>query len=707
MPTLGDALGALEEELFVGREREVAAFRAWLAAEPTPPRILGISGRGGVGKSALLRAFGREAQRLGRPVSLLDSRDFPHTAAGFLAALGAPDGVDPLAHLNATRPLLLLDTFEELGELTRYFQDEFLPRLDAVVKVVVAGRYTLGQEGRGDSRWRRLVQPLPLEALSAAASREYLRRRGLLDLSLAEQILGAVGGNPLALALAADLALELGTRGFTAAGEWRLVVRGLVERLLADVQDPALRELLDACAVVRQFDEDLLAALTAREDIGGPFAQLCRLAIVRPAEHGLMLHDDVRRALADDLRWRRPERYNVLRVRALAHYRERARGAGPGERDWLVAERLYLSENAFVQAVLFGADEELEPLWLESGRPEDHPDVVRIQMYYLGHVAPRELNVQAPFDPGILAAVREYTEALLRYPGTRLRIARDGEGQAIGVTVVLPVCQESLPLVLGHPVLAPLVHAYWQPEPRAALPARAEATNAYYFLFGAYTDLKSASARAAILRDWFSLFALGGVYLFNAPVSSPGNPVPAGVWADVARMLEVCGFERVEGARGQAIHPTDGYVLDLTRIGFETWLEAIVRGRRPAPPLSPAEVEQELQAVLTRWNDDARLAASPLLRHPPLAAVLGPTPDPAALRQAVRAALARARAGAPASREQAYRALELAYLAKTTSHERAAERLGVSPTTFYRLLKRGVRGLAAALATPAAGGEGV
>ncbi len=68
----------------------------------------------------------------------------------------------------------------------------------------------------------------------------------------------------------------------------------------------------------------------------------------------------------------------------------------------------------------------------------------------------------------------------------------------------------------------------------------------------------------------------------------------------------------------------------------------------------------------------------------------------------MRAALARARAGAAPPQEQAYRALELAYLAKTTSHERAAERLAVSPATFYRLLKRGVHGLAVALDAPPA-----
>ena len=43
-------------------------------------------------------------------------------ATGFLAALGASAGTDPVAHLNPARPLLLLDTFEELGKLNHYGQ---------------------------------------------------------------------------------------------------------------------------------------------------------------------------------------------------------------------------------------------------------------------------------------------------------------------------------------------------------------------------------------------------------------------------------------------------------------------------------------------------------------------------------------------------------------------------------------------------------
>ena len=59
MPTLGQALEFLEEERFTGRQHELLTFRQWLSIRDQP--ILFVSGPGGIGKSWLLSAFGREA----------------------------------------------------------------------------------------------------------------------------------------------------------------------------------------------------------------------------------------------------------------------------------------------------------------------------------------------------------------------------------------------------------------------------------------------------------------------------------------------------------------------------------------------------------------------------------------------------------------------------------------------------------------------
>jgi hypothetical protein len=705
VPTIREAVDALEERLFVGRTRNLEAFRAWMDHPSGPePSLLNVHGPGGVGKSALLGAFRRLAERAGRPVVVVDGRSVQAEPAAFLAA--ASDGLPParapgseaatakttkaaatkaaaastgaIAALNRSRPLLLVDAFEELEELTRWLQEEFLPNLDTEVRVVVAGRFPLGPAW---SDWQKIIRSTTLRGLSGRDVKEYLERRGIEDDVLVQQVQSAAGGLPLAVTLAADMVQQLGVRRFEAAPEWRLAVRSLVERLLEEVPDPDLREALEACSVVRQFDEATLGATLGREDISLAFDRLCRLSVVRPSEHGLMLHDELRRMLAEDLRWRKPERFRDLRIAALAYYRERARTAPPSERPWLVAERLYLWGNEVVQSILFRED---EPglVYVEPGRATDADDVLAVWSQWLQHILPTQQAMDySEFTP---EQDREWIERLIVHPAVRLRVARDHLGRAIGFDTAIPVFAGSVPLLRSHPLFAKLLRSYFGPRV-ADLPERAEDSRFHYLLQAAYTDAHPEATEAALLRDLVGLLARGGVFLTITSV--PGRK----------RLLEALGFRWVEGAREwvwDREHPADGYVLDLSQVEPETWIEAIVSGGRAPKPIDPDELEEALRAVLLGWEDDEVLAASPVAE---LAGGSGES-SAEAVRALLRAALERARRGATEDREMALRAVELAYLQPGLSHERAAERMVTSRSTFYRLLRRGTHALAQTLA---------
>src|SRR5436305_10441982 len=105
MPTIREAVRSLQARLFVGRQRELARFQAWLATETPLPEILDVSGPGGVGKTALLGAFRRCAEQNGRPVVLLDGRDLRPTPEGLISALGGTTLPEVLGRLSAQRPL--------------------------------------------------------------------------------------------------------------------------------------------------------------------------------------------------------------------------------------------------------------------------------------------------------------------------------------------------------------------------------------------------------------------------------------------------------------------------------------------------------------------------------------------------------------------------------------------------------------------------
>src|SRR3954469_4872970 len=126
MPTIREAVDALEERLFVGRTRDLDAFGEFLERPAGPePQLLNVHGPGGVGKSALLAAYRRIAERAGRPVVLVDGRSVPAEPAACVGPAPAPPAppastakaptlAPAVAGLNERKPLLLVDAFEEL-----------------------------------------------------------------------------------------------------------------------------------------------------------------------------------------------------------------------------------------------------------------------------------------------------------------------------------------------------------------------------------------------------------------------------------------------------------------------------------------------------------------------------------------------------------------------------------------------------------------
>jgi hypothetical protein len=439
-------------------------------------------------------------------------------------------------------------------------------------------------------------------------------------------------------------------------------VRTLVERLL-HVEDEGRRELLEAASVLRQFDEATLLAVVGDRGAGlTPFARLCDLSIVEPTQHGLTLHDDVRRIIADDLRWRDPGRYDALRGRAIAYYRERAQSAGPAVRARLVCDSLFLSEQHRLRAALFG-DERSGEVSVDAGRPGDHAAVQTAWRHWLGEGGSSGCD---KLDP------------LLAAPGSRLRVARDIHGQVLGFGAFVPVSASTLSLLQRHAGLAATVRAVLD---SAAIPVPLESGSVFCHTQVARVDAPQESTMAALLRDSFELLVQGGIHV--ACCTSPRQKVA----------LQTLGFEQCATA---ADTPLQGYVLNLSRIDYGMWVAAVAAGRQLRRGLSVAEFEHELRMILPRWLDDEYLRRSSLWESSALAAVSAEH-APTELRAVLASMLGRLGGPPDAADHLAYRAVQLAYMTPRVSHEAAAERLAVSRATFYRLLKRGIRGLADAL----------
>lgn len=680
MPTLGQALAEYREHLFVGRTAELVVLERWLDESAVPPSILNVSGIGGSGKTELLQAFRRRLTQLGIPVHYLDGRSVRASQADLAAALEPLRHVPPVAH-GRPSTVLLIDTYEEIGAHDRWFRDTFLSQLDSSVRVVLAGRFPVDRLWMASGGWAQLVRSLAVGPLSESDAREYLRRRGIDDEALSSQIWSFTRGHPLALCLATDMALRLGVRGFAATPERYLILQDLFERLLDEVENRQLRELLVSAAMVRQFDEAMLAALIGMDQLGDTFDQLCRLSIVRPAAHGLAVHDTVRRALTNELRWRNPGRYAELRSRALAFYSSRFRGATPDDRHWLVADWLSFSTRALIQHLMF---EEVEPgeIIVESATRDDDSAIHRLRTERATGQA--SLGQTGEDDPSGV-------DDVLWSPATRLMVARNWDGDVMGYSAAVPICRATVPLLLRDPALAIALRTRLDADDLADLPESGQTADTYVLWHLVPGRAAPPSVRSALIRDWIGLIARGKQYLVLTALP------------DHQAFLATFGFRPIPEVSfdvNQGGQPLRGLALDLRAVGPERWVEAVLNGGIPADNTSDLSIDLQpaVQDALSHWSDDTLLAASPLLRS--VASSEGDLPRnrAKAVRDIVCKAFRDALEVASEADHDVLRALELAYLQRSTSHERLAERLAVSRSTLYRMLHRGCRLVAARIA---------
>ena len=561
--TVASGMESAESRLFVGREHELQQFEQWLVQSPSSLEILDVHGPGGVGKSALLRAFARRARQLGREARIVNCDSIlPKASALYRALASCTTATEAVHRLNSAGPMLMFDSFEALGALRRTVEVDLLPQVATTVRVVVAGRYPMSVRWPSDSPWQRVVRPLPLRGFSPAEGREYLRRRGLVDPAVASKMIAGTGGNPLALALAADLILHFGVGDLRRRGAWRLTVRFLVEHLLREVQAKQLRTLLECCAVVRHFDEATIAAICGRRNVSQAFQQICRLSVVHPTEHGLGLHEDVRRVLQADLHWRNPDRFRELRRLARNHYRQRALGATPEEKEWLVSERMFLWEHDLAQTLLF-SDDEPDAIWLEPGAASDHEEIMDIWSEWVIHTF--GIGTVPDFE-------REELERILTLPRTRVCVARGDVGQALGFSALVPVGEATVFWLRQSRILAKL---FENPAVLQAVQDCDPARHSIWLIHHlAYRPFMHAEAvQAALLRDLMGPLAAGGIYL--ASVAHPQYKM----------LLHALGFRHVPestNACNDPRNPVEGYILDLRDVGFETWIEGLLdRGAGP------------------------------------------------------------------------------------------------------------------------------
>jgi AAA ATPase-like protein len=687
--TVGHRLRRARHRWFLGRDGELDLLRSALDAPEPPFTVLHVHGPGGVGKTALLRAFADEARTAGAMTVPLDARHFEPSPPGFTAAVRAAAGLEDDEDLGVAlgargrRAVVLLDTYETAAPLDDWLRERFLPELPADSIMVLAGREPPAPAWRSEAAWRDLLQVILLRNLRPEESRAYLRAAGVPE-ALHERVQAFTHGHPLALSLVLDVLAQEKLQGLADFTPEHApdVMRELLSRFVAGVPSALHRRALEVCAHARLTTEALLRAALDAGDVHDVFEWLRSLSFIEQGPYGLAPHDLARDLLDADLRWRDREQYGVHHDRIRAHVLDRIRRSTGQEQQRALLDLMFLHRsNPFTQP--YWEWESFGQTYADALTPDDHEAVVAMTARHEGE------------ESATLAA-----HWLDRQPDAFVAL-RGGDGVLLGFLAILTLNRASPEDLEADPGTG----AAWAYALRHGPPRPGEEVTHLRFMID--RDLHQRASPAVNLvsvqscRRWLTTPNLAWDFL---SVTDEGYFGPLFAYLYYDRVPEA-DFE--VGGRRLAT-----FAHDWRRMPAEPWLDLM--GRReldvefqpaaavPGDQIQPLALSQDEfdQAVRRGLHDLHRadlLAANPLLHSRVVREEADAQGTPPARALAALLREAAALLAADPRDDKLLRAVDRTYLRPATTQERAAELLGLPFSTYRRHLTRGVARIVAGL----------
>lgn len=544
----GDRMKRMKLRHFVGREREISFFRSLLLQPEREERVVHLHGPGGNGKSTLLDVFALLAAEQGFPYAIVDSRDFPHTPDRLCGKLlnildprGTPTPTSPeeslalclerLADLieKHGRVLLAIDTCEEMSDLDDWVRETFVPAMPDGVLLVLAGRLPLGP-GWMTVDWRPYVLDIALTTFDRETCRDFAAKvtsgQAELNAESLARLFALTKGHPLTLSLMLGLAdWKEGTPDDEGLHD---VLRHAVSAWLREVQDPFLREMVEAAAIVRIFNQELLELMLDKPIPVADFERLTSLSFVRSAKRGWFIHDLLRGPLSREAKRRQPLLHESMLGRCLAYLnRQLAQPNADGDGSLLLLDLIYVLGGTMLRSIFLDETGDnvyyLKPLRAD-GLHEAEAYMQRVldgqrdvvQHFYDPHTHERYDNVM-PF-----AYIRSAYRLLnlkqwAAFGEDVVQVIRNERHEAVALIVFVPIHRDSLPSLAASPVSGPYFRSLRDKELEAL--AQPPSAPAGWFLY--HVDQwgdHSSAARAAFFQFTIGRMIRPGIFVHSSPL---------------------------------------------------------------------------------------------------------------------------------------------------------------------------------------------
>src|SRR3984957_3744248 len=400
--TIADLLRHERRDTLAGREPEFRLLRQ--VSAPGGPVVAYIHGPAGIGKTALISALDACLEDEGVHRLHIGAGAVEPTPTAIVAAFGSALGRETrtLAELAAVLgsfervTVIMVDNVDTWRLAASWLRADLVPALPATTRFVLAGVVpppSVWQTEYGHYFFDIKLSPLPRMQSDAAVA------AAGLTTETAERVWQLTGGHPLAMRMAIHAAC-VGSPGTTRdAGE-------LANAILRALGDSDLRRAVEACAIVRRANRDLMSAmLEAEESI--PLSLLDAVEALpfagRDAE-GIYIAEPVRRALVDWMSGVEPKRYQLWRKTAANWIVSSLRAGGRSARWRYMADLLHLLEQPSLRNAFFPLEEEAPPV--EPARADDFDQIFDIAELIDGPVERARIEVWAQRLPHRFSVAR-------------------------------------------------------------------------------------------------------------------------------------------------------------------------------------------------------------------------------------------------------------------------------------------------------------
>lgn len=641
MTTLAALMEQEDERRFVGRGRELKLIDEIVAGDGST-HVLIVRGPGGIGKSALLREARRRAERAGWATRSFDGRDGSLTASAVDHELLSTDPNQGL--------LLLLDTYERLTALGPLLRSSILPALPGRTAVLIAQRGA-PDPGWLQGGWERLTREVELSPITGSEARDLLVRDGIEDTATTEALLSWAGGQPLALALGAEVLRDGGTWGEGGLDDHPELADLLLRRLTDTEVDASHLDVITVASIARRVDAEMLTAVLPGVDGSVAEAWLGSRTFVEQLGAWMILHDLVRGAVRSRARHDRPDRERELRRRIAEHLYDRACAGEAG----LMPDMADLVDN---EGLRWGIPGEAAGLRADEARAVDLEGATELG----------EKRGASTWWAATMALVREAPECVV--------MARDDEDTVCGLCIAVT------PLNAPPAAERDIVLKGWLAHARATFP------DGNVLVWRDSIDLTPAhgekSSRVLAVMNTAAVMRSG---LANPRWSylpiDPANPAAV----EFARIVDAQHLPELDVTFDDLVYQC--HLLDHGPGGMLAAHRASVYhelGLKPPPPGADADQGASTEITAETVKDALRNLDRPLeLARSPLAHGQTVSERAAGVRALVAAATEGA-FGATQAERLLHDVIAERYLSAPTTHEQVADRLHVSRSTYFRHL---------------------